>query len=175
MSKRFLFSDPHFGHKNILLIADRPFNTVQEMNESLIKNWNSVVGNDDTVYLLGDICMNMSKKTITELLYQLKGDIILIMGNHDWEFGKDFWANTGRFSLVSPYPIILDKWFMLSHEPMYLTSNMPYGNIYGHVHNDNKYRDYTKNSFCVCAERINYTPIEFTDLTNKMIEYEDNY
>ncbi len=62
------------------------------------------------------------------------------------------------------YPVIYNEWFILSHEPVYINSNMPYANIYGHVHSNPSYADYSAQSFCVSAERINYTPIEFSQI-----------
>ena len=51
----FVTSDQHFNHTNALrLMADtRPFESVQEMNETLIDNWNAVVGEDDITFVLG--------------------------------------------------------------------------------------------------------------------------
>ena len=50
----YLISDTHFHHENILYTCKRPFSNVQEMNATLIANWNNTVGADDTVYHLGD-------------------------------------------------------------------------------------------------------------------------
>ena len=47
-------SDTHFGHKNILKFCKRPWDTVEEMVEGLIQNWNRVVGKDDLIFHLGD-------------------------------------------------------------------------------------------------------------------------
>lgn len=77
---RFYTADPHFGHKNIITHCDRPFSNVEEMNEALVDNWNSVVGPDDEVWLLGDVAMST---TALPIINRLHGIIYLVPGNHD--------------------------------------------------------------------------------------------
>ena len=81
------------------------------------------------------------------------------MGNHDGYNIKKYYE--AGFEKVYDKPIIYqDFFFILSHKPLYITENMPYVNIFGHVHNNPEYTDYTSNTFCVSCERINYKPIE---------------
>ena len=54
MPKNFYISDLHLGHGNVIRFDGRPFGDVAEMEQALISNWNSRVGRDDTVYILGD-------------------------------------------------------------------------------------------------------------------------
>ena len=84
MSKIFLTSDLHINHANILKYEpeSRPFETIEEMNEAIINNWNSVVSEEDTVYILGDFFMGKWTE-IEKILPRFKGKIILIRGNHD--------------------------------------------------------------------------------------------
>ena len=63
------------------------------------------------------------------------------------------------FNEVYFYPIIVDDFWIMSHEPMYINMNMPYANIFGHVHDNPIYKDFSKRSFCVCVERIGFRPI----------------
>lgn len=42
MSKKFYTSDLHIGHKAILTFDNRPFFTLKEMHEAIIKNWNEL-------------------------------------------------------------------------------------------------------------------------------------
>lgn len=78
----FFTSDTHFGHRNIIKYCDRPWDSVEEMNEGLIERWNSVVGPNDDVYHLGDFCMG--RKSVPERwVPRLNGKIHLIRGNHD--------------------------------------------------------------------------------------------
>lgn len=74
-------SDLHFGHKNVIHFCNRPYSSVEEMDDALIKNWNNNVGINDTVYSLGDMFFaNISR--IEEILSQLNGNIVYVHGNH---------------------------------------------------------------------------------------------
>ena len=75
-------SDLHFGHSNVINFDHRPFADVDEMDNCLIKLWNSRVSKDDEVYIVGDFCYR-SAKSPDWYLRQLKGHKHLIIGNHD--------------------------------------------------------------------------------------------
>lgn len=78
----FFTSDMHFGHFNIIEFCDRPFESVAEMDSTLISNWNSVVGPNDLVYHLGDFVFK-GKNSVNYIESQLNGKLIHIRGNHD--------------------------------------------------------------------------------------------
>lgn len=165
MENIYFMADTHFGHKNIIEYENRPFKTVEEMDNVLINNWNKVVKSNNKIFFLGDFSFYNKEKTI-QICNKLNGRKIMIKGNHDNNSNK-YYFDCG-FENVIEYPIILENFWILSHEPMYINSNMPYANLFGHVHNNKIYCDYSEQSFCVCAERINYTPIEFNDIKTKM-------
>lgn len=79
---RLWTADLHFGHANIIRYSHRPFADVAEMDAGLVARWNAVVGDDDEVWVLGDVAMG----TITESLanvHHLRGRKVLVAGNHD--------------------------------------------------------------------------------------------
>ena len=78
----FFTSDTHFNHTNIIRFCNRPFRNVDEMNETIVANWNATIGMDDTVFHLGDFCLGGAAEW-TRLLDRLNGRIYLILGNHD--------------------------------------------------------------------------------------------
>lgn len=81
----FIISDTHWSHKNILKHTNRPFSSVEEMDETMVENWNKVVRPEDTVYHLGDVFWNKAKaQTIAP---RLNGRKIVVLGNHDWGAG----------------------------------------------------------------------------------------
>lgn len=79
----FFTSDTHFGHKNIIKHADRPFANTREMDEAMIANWNEVVGPQDTVYHLGDVFVYCDVEYAIEVRERLNGRICILRGNHD--------------------------------------------------------------------------------------------
>lgn len=163
--KTFVIADTHFGHSNIIKYCNRPFVTVEEMDRQIVEKWNSVVEKDDIVYHLGDFALgNVSK--VSEYRKQLKGKIFLIQGNHDGYNIKRYYE--AGFDKVYDKPIIYQDFFIMSHQPLFITSSMPYVNIHGHVHNNPEYTDYSSNTFCVSAERISYTPILFDEVIRLM-------
>lgn len=168
MSNIFFIADTHFGHKNIINYENRPFQTVEEMDATLIQNWNRTVCKKDKIFILGDFAWG-DKEQIIRYAKQLNGIKTLILGNHDRHKSVTWWQNIGFWEIVQ-YPIVYKEWFILSHEPVYLNQNMPYVNIFGHVHGNKNYADYGKQGFCVSVERIKYKPIkwnEILDLLNK--------
>lgn len=83
MNPRILWtSDTHLGHDNIRKYSNRPFDSVEEMDEALIRNWNEAVNPQDTVWHLGDFCMGDQSRA-GHLRRRLNGTIHLIWGNHD--------------------------------------------------------------------------------------------
>lgn len=80
--KIFITSDLHLGHRNIIKYCNRPFSNIKEMNHVLVRNWNEIISNRDTVYFLGDL--SYGKNTSTDCWYKkLNENIIFIKGNHD--------------------------------------------------------------------------------------------
>lgn len=151
----FFIADTHFGDENILRYENRPFENVFEMNEKIVSNWNGLVADDDEIYFLGDVgdasCIN-----------RLKGKKYLIKGNHD-KLDNAEYISLG-FDKVYDLPVIYNDFWILSHEPMYVNQNMPYANIFGHVHNNPMYKTVSNRSFCVSVERIDYTPVSFENI-----------
>lgn len=89
-------SDWHIGHANSIDFDKRPFRDLDHMHRTLINNYNAQVPKDGVCYFLGDVGMT-NQKTITEVISQLNGTKILVLGNHDK--GHNAMYNVG-FSLV---------------------------------------------------------------------------
>lgn len=135
MGKKFYISDWHYGHKNVLGFDNRPFTSIEQMNEELIRRWNSVVSAGDLVYILGDMFW-CTPKIATPIMEQLNGQKILIKGNHDRWHDSKF---DKLFVKIDEYMEIEDEGrnVVLCHYPIPCFKNHFYGwiHLYGHVHN----------------------------------------
>ena len=161
-------SDTHFYHANIIKYCNRPFADVEEMNKALVDNWNSIVGNDDIVWHLGDFALG-KKENVLEILPKLNGKINLVMGNHD-HHKLNFYYDAG-FHRVYDRKVIINDFVILSHAPlMFLNDNCPFYNVFGHVHDSALHQTWTKSSCCVCVERHDYKPVSWEEIQAKYNE-----
>ena len=129
-------ADLHFGYETILHRAGRPFTTVEEMDEALIQNWNAVVREEDTVYVLGDIGSHETPIPGAQLS-RLNGRKHLIRGNHDTGY-EDQQQLLQWFDTVTDLLEIDDGEFhiTLCHYPIAYAQNGYM--IHGHIHNAKK-------------------------------------
>jgi calcineurin-like phosphoesterase family protein len=170
MPNVFLTSDTHFGHVNICKFTNydgspvRPWDSVEEMDEEMVKRWNETVGPKDKVYHLGDVVIN--RKALATL-DRLNGDKVLIKGNHDIFPLKDY---VKYFRDIRAYHVM--NGMILSHIPVHKESIARFGtNIHGHTHG-NRVLDAAGNIdsdyFCVCVEQTNFRPISFEDVMKRI-------
>lgn len=166
MSK-FYISDLHIGHKNAISFDQRPFYDLEDMKQTIINNWNSVVSNNDDVYVLGDMFWHNDEAV--EVLSQLKGNKHLILGNHDRvnaEMKKYFVS-------IDSYSEIKDegRHVVLCHYPIAHWRNADYGTIhlYGHIHDGRDSRPFTE--YVATMKRRGY-PYQCYNV-GAMIEYMD--
>lgn len=150
---RFVIACPHFGHENIIKYESRPFPDAITMDARMVQKWNLVVGKNDTVFVLGDAVFR-NKAMAEAVIKSLKGFKHLVAGNHDVR--SDTWYKDVGFHTIYRYPIIVNGFFVLSHEPVYLNDHMPYVNIHGHLHSRKMAGD---NYINVCVENTEYAPV----------------
>lgn len=129
MSRVFVISDTHFGHKKVIEFEQkhRPFSTIEEHDETLVDNWNKVVNKRDSVWHLGDVVFGLKNFSI---LGRLNGKKRLVLGNHDHYPAERYLKYFSRVMGVSKYKDVL-----LSHVPMHPEQLGRFRkNIHGHTH-----------------------------------------
>ncbi len=166
----YFTSDLHFGHKNIMRYAERPFETTEEMDQALIDNWNTRVNANDEVYILGDVTMR-GGEFANEKLSQLKGRIYLIKGNHDYYADRknyDPW----RLEWIKDYHVVhyQNEQFVLFHFPILEWDRKFHGayQLHGHQHNHADYNIKNRadgiRRYDVGVDANNYAPVSIEEI-----------
>lgn len=168
----WVISDTHWDHANILNFKDsdgrptRGFDDVEEMNEHMIQQWNSVVKPGDKVYHLGDVVFGDRKQEWMDTnMPRLNGQKRLIVGNHD---NIKFHAAGGWWSKIDLWRMWPEFGLLFTHVPVH-NSTLGEGrfdgktmvNVHGHIHTNPSPSEYHK---CVCVEQVNYTPANIEEL-----------
>jgi len=170
--KIFLISDTHFNHGNIIRYCNRPFTTVEKMNQTIINKWNSTVTNDDTVYFMGDLTLEEDR--LDYWLGKLNGKIKFIRGNHDKG------PITKATELPEKYPLVYKGHkFLLTHDPD-RPANWDGWLIHGDKHNNSlenyPFMNHEEKTINICSELVGYAPISIdTIILNLSKNEQKNY
>lgn len=179
MDKKFWFtSDTHFGHIKDFLWSPRGFNSIEEHDEVIIKNWNELVSPEDEVYHLGDVMLNDNEHGL-KCINRLNGKIHLIIGNHDTSTRIELYKQCPNIvSIDYAKEIKIGKnYFWLCHYPTITANyddNKPWAkhliNIYGHTHQTEKFYKIKETleinpyMYCVCLDAHNNRPVELNEI-----------
>lgn len=170
----YVTSDQHVNHQNIIFYekSSRPFDTVEEMNEVLIKRWNSVVRPEDTVYQLGDFFMGHAEN-IENILPRFNGNIKMVLGNHDNLKKQKIYAEHGIEMFDFKQLFYEDFVICMCHYPI---DNEDWRNIitkfgqrkmlylYGHVHSQAPHGLHDGCFYSVGCDVNNLTPVLLDDI-----------
>jgi calcineurin-like phosphoesterase family protein len=178
----------------VLRFDNRPYSTVEEMHVDLIKNWNSIIKDDDIVYYLGDL--SMGNKNVTNwFINSLKGKIHFILGNHDkmrdiiklnrweqvYEYGTEI--NVKDDDIKNARGIGYQR-IIMSHYPILSWNKSHYGSwhIHGHCHGSlmKEFPEYYERKVIdVGCNVIGYKPLSYTEtkiiMSNKIIKGVDHH
>ena len=168
--KIFFISDTHFSHYNIMKYSDRPFKDTNEMDETMIKNWNNIVPKDGIVFHLGDFAWKEVSKW-KDIRSQLNGSIHLIYGNHDERLLKQI---KDLFEEVTNYKEInvidVDSIYqnglqniILFHYPIRSWNRQFHGSwsLSGHCHPKEQRADEHEAWMDVGVDANNFTPVTY--------------
>lgn len=169
----FFTSDTHWGHRAIIDYCDRPFGSVEAMNEGLIERWNKVVKPDDIIFHLGDFAMTISDEEICGILKRLNGHKHIILGNHDERtIARKDSAARAYFDSITPGIRTL-KWqgktIVMCHYSMEVWDRCHWGSyhLYGHSHGSLPER-MDRRSFDVGVDPNGYFPVSFDEVVERM-------
>jgi len=165
--RTFFTADLHIGHTNIIKYCNRPFCNVTEMNETIIRNWNSVVKPGDVVHVLGDFCFTRKDGVVENYLRKLNGQVHLVVGNHDSKFvtKSDGFASVRHLDTIR----VGNQCIVLCHYAMRVWNKSHHGSwqLYGHSHGQLP-DDLGLLSTDVGVDRWNFTPVSFEEIKKMM-------
>lgn len=160
----FYTSDTHFFHRNIIRYSNRPFASVEEMNEEMVRRWNARVQPRDIVYHLGDVSFGRIEPT-RNLLDRLNGIIHLCPGNHD---PREL-QRLDRWESVEHYREIYDsnRKVILLHYGMRVWNKSHHGSLhlYGHSHGS---LPGNNQSLDVGVDCWDYRPVTLKEIMERM-------
>lgn len=178
----YFSSDFHFNHNRDFVYAARGFNSVEEMNAAIVKNFNNVVQADDIVYVLGDLCLGGGSDEIKaenkKLIESLNGTLKVVLGNHDTPARIELYQSCCNVEVIGYAEMLkYGKYhFYLSHFPA-LTSNWDNDkplkqrtiNLCGHVHAKDRWHDWDKGPiYHVEIDAHNNTPVSIEQILTEM-------
>ena len=126
--RHWFTADEHYSHFKILEYCNRPFKTLEKMDETIIKNHNRVVGENDVVYHIGDFTLEKDVERVNNYIRRLNGKHIFIKGSHD------YWMDDGFPRMLE---IEIEKQFIvLCHYAMRVWPKSHYNSwqFFGHSH-----------------------------------------
>lgn len=166
---RYVVSDHHFGHANIIKYCDRPFSSPGDMDTTMLNRHFEVVSSDDVVIHLGDVAMDMQdgRETI-ERMEAINGDL-LIHGNHD----------VGLSDGQAPFPVVEScvlthegYTFYCTHRPEDVPSSWDGWVLHGHHHNNDLEQypliAYDQQRVNVGVDLLNFKPISLSAITSTL-------
>lgn len=169
----YFTSDTHFWHRAVMGYCNRPWDTVEEMNEGLIERWNSRVGLTDTVYHLGDFAFCGTGKA-TDIFNRLHGFKHLIRGNHDgkttcklgWQSIKDYYVLRAQSNYEDEEGIIhqFHQPIVLMHFPILSWDGMHHGSWHLHGHCHGSLPDHGGKRMDVGVDPNDWYPLSFSEL-----------
>ena len=157
----YITSDTWFGRPQILQIANRKFNDVDEMNAALIKNWNKVVKKNDIIFHLGNFAWD--PQTARQVLKKLNGQIYFMIGSSDEAF-LDIQHEFENISILEDQIMELPQFdSIICHYPLEIWNGKDSGTIHFHGHTVFSHKtDLSKmNRINVCTDFWNYTPVNY--------------
>lgn len=171
----FFTSDPHFFHTNIIKYTNRPFKSINEMNNTLIENWNNKVPPESVVIVIGDFAFGRcTPHNVAEIVKSLNGNIILVEGNHDQ---VSIQAQT-QFNVFAEVYQTLDLRVVTqqenkddyvdvncNHYPGLTWNKAHFGawQAFGHVHSTEPIKGQSVFQYDVGMDGNNFTPISFQE------------
>ena len=162
----FFTSDLHYGHGNIIKYCNRPFSSVEEMEEALITNYNAVVRPADTVWFLGDVFFCQADRA-KQIMRRLNGNKRLLLGNHDkmirnqkpvQDMFEKIYSDLHQ-ETIDGIPVSMCHYPLLSWNRAFHGAYMLHGHVHSSTPMDGQYRRYD-----VGVDANYYAPVSWNQI-----------
>ena len=162
----FFTADTHFNHKNIIKYCNRPFSSVEEMDNELIKRHNEVVKKNDTVIHAGDFSLINNKNRVQEYINQLNGNHVFLKGSHD------YWLSKNHITIYQKK--IYNEYIVVCHYAMRVWHKSHFNSwqLYGHSHGTLKP---VGKQLDIGVDNNNYYPFSFDEISEIMKKSNNNF
>ncbi len=179
----YFSSDLHLNHSKNFIYKPRGFSSIEEMNNTIIKNFNEIITPEDDLYLLGDNFLGELEPGI-ELFKQIPGKIHLVWGNHDTDTRKTALSECTNVVEICGFATVIhpSKWHLFcSHFPANTTNFDDYKktlrqrtlNLHGHTHSKEKFNHF--GSYNVAVDAHNCYPVSFETIKNDFLQFYVDY
>jgi len=162
----FFTSDEHLGHNRVREYSNRPFSSIEEMDDEIIKRNNEIVKDDDIVVHGGDFSLIRNRGIVhKKYVSRLKGKHIFIVGSHD------YWLDRSHHEIWEKR--IEDSYVVVCHYAMRVWPRSHYGSwqLYGHSHGR---LEPIGKQLDIGVDNNNFYPFSFEEIEEIMIERPDN-
>lgn len=175
----WITSDFHFGHEKDFLWQPRGFISWEDHAESVIKNYNEVVDEDDEIYILGD-CVLKNDDFGIECLKQLKGHKYLAVGNHDSNLRINKYEEANVFEKIEyGYRLKHGKYSIwLQHYPAMMGNykdKSPTICLAGHTHSPDKFQNMVNGCYNIALDAHNCYPVGLEEALADIKKYYKTY
>lgn len=173
----YFTSDLHIGHDKEFIWKARGFNSIEEHDTQILINWNAIVTPEDTIYILGDLCMGGNEKEWNRIYKNLNGNKVMITGNHDTinkiiKYTTDY--NIINYGLSMYYKYSKKKNFYLCHYPTFVnnyTSDKFFWCLAGHTHSKDPFEFGKHCVYNVAMDAHNCTPVSIETIIKDIERY----
>lgn len=173
----YFTSDLHIGHDKDFIWAARGFTSIEEHDTQILKNWNNTITPEDTVYILGDLCMGGNEAEWDRIYKHLNGNKIVITGNHETAnkiARYELEYNMTCYGLAAEYKYSKKRRFYLSHYPT-LVGNYEEKRFFwclsGHTHSIDPFENGDKCVYNVAMDAHNCTPVSIEQIIKDIENY----
>jgi calcineurin-like phosphoesterase family protein len=166
-AKYWFTADEHYGHTKVISFNDRPFDSIEDMDEALIANHNGVVSKYDITIHAGDFCwLNKKEDVYKKYINRLKGNHFMLVGSHDHWLPKSaryIWRKRIEGNLI-----IVCHYAMRTWECSHYNSWQLHGHSHGRLESIGKQYD-------IGVDNNNYYPVSFDEICGIMADKPDNF